>query len=91
MASKPKSDPKPRKPRTPVPENETKSQRFVRLAQKRVPKAIKAINGIAALAGNGYEFTDEQRDKVIDALESAVKSTVASLKRERKAAVEFVL
>lgn len=74
-----------------VPENETKAQRFVRIARKRVPRATKAINSIAALSGAGYEYTDEQRDKIVGVLEAAVANTVGSLKRERKAAVEFDL
>lgn len=80
-----------KKKATKVPENETKAQRFVRLAKKRVPRAVKAINSVAAFAGSGYEFSDEQRDKVIAALETATANTVASLKRERKAVADFDL
>lgn len=83
---------KPRKPReSKVPEGESKAQRFVRLAKKRVPRALKAINSVAAFAGNGYDYTDEQRDKIITALVTATENTVASLKRERKAEATFDL
>ena len=82
---------KPKKPREKVSKDETKAQRFVRLAKKRVPRAVKSVNSVAAFAGAGYEYTDEQRDKIIAALETATANTIASLKRERKAAVEFDL
>lgn len=88
MATKEKSA---KKPREKVPTNETKAQRFVRLAKKRVPRAVKSVNSIAAFAGAGYEFTDEQRDKIITALETATANTVAALKRERTSVVEFDL
>lgn len=74
-----------------VPENETKAQRFVRVGKTRVNRAIKTVNSVAALSGSGYEYTDEQRDKIVSALEAATANTVASLKRERKNVAEFDL
>lgn len=88
MATK---DSKQRKPREKVPAGETKAQRFVRLAKKRVTRAVKTVQSVAAFAGPGYEYTDEQRDKIVAALEAATVNTVASLKRERKAVAEFDL
>lgn len=66
----------PRKPRTPAPEGETKSQKFVRLGGARVGKALKAIRGIGNLAGRGYEYTPAQVDKIAGALKDAVNSTM---------------
>jgi len=43
------------------PENETPAQAFVRLAQGRTNKAVKAISLIAQLTGSAYESTDVQK------------------------------
>ena len=53
-------------------DEETKAERFVRLAKARVPRALKRIKLIGNLAGPGYEYTDEQTEKVLDALQGAV-------------------
>lgn len=82
---------KERKKSAKVPENETKAQRFVRVGKTRVNRAIKTVNSVAALSGAGYEYTDEQRDKIVSALEAATANTVAALKRERKNVAEFDL
>lgn len=48
---------------------ETKAQKWARLANMRVPKAVKMIRNLANLANrNGYEFTDEQAAKLVDVL-----------------------
>ena len=57
-----------RKGRVQVPENESREQQFVRLAEKRVT-AIKAkIRGIKNLAR--YPHTEDQAAKIVDALKA---------------------
>lgn len=58
---------------TSAPANESKSEKFRRLGVKRTTKAIKAIDGLANLAGSGYESTEEQKQIIIGALTDAVK------------------
>lgn len=56
-----------------VPKDETKAQRFVRLGKQRVAKALKQIESIGKLTGANYEHTPEQAEKIVTALEAAVK------------------
>ncbi len=49
----------------------SKSQKFKELADKRVNKALRIIRSIAKLSNtNYYEYSDEQVNKIVDALES---------------------
>lgn len=59
-----------------VPADETKADKFVRLAEQRVPKAIKAIGNVGNLANkSGYEFTATQVDKIAGAIADAAQAT----------------
>lgn len=63
-----------RKPRAAqAPKDETPSERFSRLASKRVTKAVKAIRNIGTLSGRSYQRTDEQVQAVLAYLKDAVK------------------
>lgn len=54
---------------------ESKADRFRRLANKRVPAAIKRLTHVANLSNRAqYEYTDEQAAKIVAAFEEAVKS-----------------
>lgn len=54
---------------------ESKSQRFKRLANMRVPKVVRGIRNIGNLAARGqYEYTPEQVGKLIALLRSEVDS-----------------
>ena len=68
-----------RKPGSTVPANETKADRFTRLAVARVSKAIKAIQNIGNLGGPNYEKTQEQVEKISEALQVACMDSVAKL------------
>lgn len=60
---------------------ETKSDKFRRLAVNRVPRVVKLLNMLKNLANkNVYDYTDEQRDKVL--------SVVGESYRQFKAAFE---
>lgn len=60
-----------------VPENESKNERFKRLVVDRVNKAVKAIDRVGNCAGSAYEYTPEEVEAVITALESAVANVKA--------------
>ncbi len=59
--------------------NETKADKFRRVAKIRVPKALSSIRVIGNLSGSGYEYTSEQADKIAYALRSAIESTIDKL------------
>ncbi len=52
--------------------DETPAQCFVRLAQGRTNKAVKAISLIAQLTGSAYESTDVQKRAIVTALEASI-------------------
>ena len=51
---------------------ESKADRFKRLAESRVGNAVKKIEIIGNLAGSNYEFTPEQVEKILTTLKAAV-------------------
>ena len=51
---------------------EEKAAKFRDLGAKRTMRARKAIRAIGNLGGSGYVSTQEQRDKIISALNEAV-------------------
>lgn len=65
--------------------------RFVRIANKRVPKALKAVSGIANLAGAGYTKTPEQVKAIAEALSAAVKDVERKLSGGKQDASGFTL
>lgn len=63
-----------RKPRARAPENESKADKFKRLANHRVPRLIKLLNSVASLANKSqYEWTPEQINLIATSLESALR------------------
>lgn len=72
--------------------NESKSDKFRRLAKKRVPAALAKIKNVGNLGGSGYEYTAEQVEKIETALNNAVAATVeklqAGLKGDAKPAAQ---
>ena len=67
--------------------------RFVYLANKRVPKAIAAIQSVAKLADRkNYAFTEEQAQLIIDAMQEALDGMKEEFgKPKRTAAPTFKL
>lgn len=74
-----------------VPADESKSQRFVRLGKQRVAKALKQIDAIGKLTGANYEHTPEQAEKIVTALENAVKSVKNKFAGTKETAAAFDL
>jgi hypothetical protein len=59
-----------RAPRTRVPVNESRDEKFVRLAEQRMPNVQKHMRLVANLAD--YPHTDEQRSEILGELRSLV-------------------
>ena len=62
---------------------ETAGAKFVRLGNKRVPAALKALRLVGNLIGPGYESTPEQRAKVIAALDAEYAKVAGSFKSNK--------
>ena len=63
-------------------ENETKEQRFVRIAEPRVSRACKAVSLLGNLAGSGYEYTEEQVDAMFGAVQEALDTARTQFKKK---------
>lgn len=62
-----------------APENETKADRFKRLANGRYAVAVSAIDSIAKLTGSQYESTPDQHKKLCDAIRAKVDAAEKQL------------
>ena len=57
--------------------NESKAERFVRLAEPRVNRACKAISMIGHLAASSYEYTEKQVDSMFGAMQEELNAQKA--------------
>ena len=57
--------------------NESKAERFVRLAEPRVSRACKAISMIGHLAASSYEYTEKQVEAMFDAMQQELNTQKA--------------
>lgn len=66
--------------------NESKAERFVRLAEPRVNRACKAISLIGNFATGDYEFTEQQVAAMFAAMQEELDAQRAKFKKgsERK-------
>lgn len=55
-----------------IPADESKADRFVRVVEPRVRKAVKAIGTVAYCSGPAYEHTPEQIGHIIASLGRAL-------------------
>jgi len=62
---------------------ESKSDKFKRLASKRVINAISKIELIANLAAPSYEYTPEEVTKILTALQGSVDKVKAAFSRQK--------
>ena len=62
---------------------ESKSDKFKRLASKRVVNAISKIELIANLAAPSYESTPEEVAKILAALQGSVDKVKASFSKQK--------
>ena len=64
---------------------ESKEDRFKRLAEQRVPAALKRISLIAKLSNrSSYAYTDEQVQKIIASLREEVNRVEAAFTKTRE-------
>jgi hypothetical protein len=65
---------------------ESKADKFRRLGNRRLGKAVKALNAIANLANRSqYEYTDEQVEIVVGVIASAVRTALEAFTPKPKA------
>ena len=65
----------------PAKPKETKRQRFVRLANRRVPKAIKALQQCANLLRKAqYDYREDEGEKIIELLSQELSAMRVLLK-----------
>ncbi len=63
---------------------ESRRERFLRLAPRRVDKALSAIRRIGNLAAPTYESTEAERQKIIDAIFAAANELKENLEGKSK-------
>lgn len=69
---------------------EPKDRKFRRLANHRVPRALKAISAIAHLANRSqYEYTDEQVEVILEALLKSVQTVQNKFKGNKDNGTAF--
>ena len=61
--------------------NESKSERFVRLAEPRVSRACKAISLIGHLSASSYEYTEKQVEAMFDAMQQELDAQKAKFSK----------
>lgn len=59
---------------TVIPENETKNDKFLRIATPRVNAIIDKLDILSNCAGSNYEYTEEQVETMFQAIRDAVDS-----------------
>jgi len=69
--------------------NESKADRFKRVATPRIRKAVKAINVIGYCSSKAYEYTPEQIEKITEVLFAAVNGLVDSFADRKGEGNEF--
>lgn len=74
-----------------TPKNETKEQKFVRLAEKRTQKALQAISALGKLTGSSYAYTPAQAAKIVDVLTQQLGAVKEKFAGKKEVAVQFKL
>lgn len=62
------------KTNTIIPENETKNEKFLRIATPRVNAIIDKLDILSNCAGSNYEYNEEQVETMFQAIRDAVDS-----------------
>ena len=65
--------------------------RFLRLAEKRVTRALKAMQGVERLFGPGYSASAPESEKIAQAVATGAQSVVQAAKGEKVKAEGFTL
>lgn len=75
---------RPAKQKTEIDTKESPSERFIRLGEARVGKALISIEAIAKLVGVHYAATPSQLDNIEKHLSNAVSNTMTVLRGGKK-------
>jgi len=65
-------------------EAETKHDKFKRLANQRVANALKKIELIGNLSSSGYEYSQEEVDRIFTSLQGTLDSTKSRFSKSKK-------
>lgn len=71
------------------PADETKEQKFVRVVQPRITKALRSVRLIGNCAGSGYSYTPQQVSLIVGALRRAVDSLEGQFLSKKATQEEF--
>lgn len=71
-----------------IPENETKNEKFVRIASPRVNAVIDKLDILSNCASNNYEYTEEQVENMFQAVRDAVDACYAQFQPKVKSEKE---
>jgi acetylornithine deacetylase/succinyl-diaminopimelate desuccinylase-like protein len=74
--------PRQRRPRIPIPADESRSDKFVRLAIKRMSKFKATVRAVTKLAS--YPHTEQQRDRILDEAQKALDELEAAFNRKTR-------
>lgn len=69
--------------------NETKEQRFIRLATRRVTKARKSLDAIGQLGAGNYASTEDQRNRMSEALRESLEFNLNRLNKAKTGKADF--
>lgn len=71
-----------------IPENETKAEKFLRIATPRVNSVIDKLDILANCAGSAYEYNEEQIEAMFDAIRNAVDDCYSQFQPKQKSEKE---
>lgn len=71
-----------------IPENETKNEKFVRIASPRVNAVIDKLDILSNCASSNYEYTEEQVENMFQAIRDAVDKCYAQFQPKAKSEKE---
>lgn len=67
-----------------IPENESKNEKFIRIASPRVNSVIDKLDILSNCASSNYEYTEEQVENMFMAIRYAVDSCYAQFRPKVK-------
>lgn len=71
-----------------IPENETKNEKFVRIASPRVNAVIDKLDILSNCASSNYEYTEEQVENMFQAIRDAMDACYAQFQPRVKSEKE---
>ena len=71
-----------------IPENETKNEKFVRIASPRVNAVIDKLDILSNCASSNYEYTEEQVENMFQAIRDAVDNCYTQFQPKMKSEKE---